>query len=377
MTRALARLTTRALAMWAGLAPLAAPEAAAQDGGPSVEWGGRLHAHARLFPGATADEAPTAFLLRRARLEAAVAVWPGVTVYLEPELGENDVELTDGYAEWAPPGGGFVRVGRFKSPGVRESVASSNARWFAERAFPTALTPRRDLGLAAGWAGRHAAVEAGVFNGVPDGASEFGDADGYKDGAARVTVALPGGVSAGRGGARGTPESSGLADYETPSDRPLLTFDDGVRADGRRLRLAPDLAWEGRRLALRAEAALATHRVARPDGAHVHLAHRAWQVAGAWAWGGRPRVDGHTVDRPADAGGPGAVVVAARVHGLALDGEALVLAEPGSTRRATAVGVSAFWMPRRGSRLGATAEHVVADGLAAPTTLTLQAEVAF
>ncbi len=352
---------------------------------PSVEWGGRLHAHARLVPDTDSlprqAGGPTTFLLRRARLEATVTVMPGLTVVLEPDLGENEAELTDGYAEATLGRGWGVRVGRFKTPGVRESVASSNARWFAERAFPTALTPRRDLGAVALWSRGRAAVEAGVFNGVPDGASERGDVDGRKDVAARADLALGGGVSVGlaasAGSARGGPDGSGLADYATPDDQPLFAFADSVVADGARLRLAPDLAFERGRVALRAEAALARHDVRGPAG-EVRLTHRAWQVAASWAAGGRPRVGGTHVDRPVDAGGPGALVVGARVHGLVLDADAPALAEPGAdTHRATGFAASAFWMPRRATRVGATVEHIVAAGLASPTVVTLQAEVAF
>jgi len=363
------------LAWFAGVCLVAAPSAQTL---PTVEWGGRLHAHARLVP---ETDVPTAFLIRRARLEATVTVMPGLTVVLEPDLGENEAELTDGYAEADLGRGWGVRVGRFKSPGVRESVASSNARWFAERAFPTALTPRRDLGAAAIWSAGRASVEAGVFNGVPDGASERGDVDGRKDIAARADLALGRGLSVGfaasAGSARGGPDASGLADYETPDEQPLFAYADGVAADGARLRLAPDVAFERGRVALRAEAAVARHDVRGPAG-DARLTHRAWQVAASWAAGGRPRVDGTEIDRPLDAGGPGAVVLSARVHGLVLDADVPALADPGaSARRATAWAASAFWMPRRATRLGATVEHVVAAGLAAPTVVTLQAEVAF
>ena len=39
-----------------------------------------------------------------------------------------------------------LRVGRFKTPVGYESLRSSSDLRFAERAFPTALSPRRDLG---------------------------------------------------------------------------------------------------------------------------------------------------------------------------------------------------------------------------------------
>lgn len=345
---------------------------------PAVEWGGRLHAHARLAPG---GDAPATFLLRRARLEATATVRPGLVLVLEPEFGENEVELADGYAEASLGRSWAVRVGRFTAPGVRESVASSNDRWFAERAFPTALSARRDLGAVALWSAGRASVEAGVFNGVPDGASRGEDVDGLKDVAARADLALGGGLSVGlagsAGAARGTADDSGLADYETPDGQVFFAFADGIVADGARLRVAPDVAFERGRVALRAEAALSQHDVRAPAG-EASLTHRAWQVAASWAAGGRPRVDGAEIDQPVDAGGPGALVLSARVHGLVLDADVPALAAPGAdVRRATAVAASAFWMPRRHTRLGLTAEHVAADGLDAPTIVTLQAEVAF
>ena len=348
-----------------------------------VTVGGKVHADARVFPSGPVGEAP-GFLVRRARVEAEVEVAARFRVVVEPGFGEGEVELLDGYAEadlWGVDGRTLaVRVGRFKTPAGYESLLSSTDLRFAERALPTALSPRRDLGAMVTYEAGRIEAQAGVFNGVPDGSSTPTDWGAGPDAAARVfgtpleTGSVLGPVRLGAGlavavGAAG--EGDRLADYETPGDRTFFDYADGVVPDGRRLRVAPQATLDVGRLHVLGEATEARHRVrAGADDEGHDLAHRAWQVAVSHVVFGRPQGAGRPVPiRSVTEGGPGALEVSARVHGLTVDDEAEALATAASARRATAWGVAVHWTPVALVRLGVTVERTAFGGFdgGAPT----------
>ena len=343
----------------------------------AVSLGGKVHADARAFPGGPLGDAP-GFLLRRARFEVEIEVDGRFRAVVEPGLGEGDVELVDGYAEadvWSGPSLLALRVGRFKTPVGYESLRSSSDLRFAERALPTALSPRRDLGAMLAWAGDHIEAQAGLFNGVPDGASRSADWGSGPDAAARVFVRPGGrfgglgiGLGAALGTERGTAGAPGLDDYETSGDRPVFAYLPTVHADGARLRLAPQATLGVGRLSLLGEWTMAQHRLASPrassggpssfESQSVTVRHQAWQLAASAVLIGRPQGGDRPVPhRSWSEGGPGAVEVSVRVHRLAMDGDAAPLAAPGSARRATAFGVALHWAPVAPARLGVTAER--------------------
>lgn len=355
---------------------LALPAVAAQTGlGPvEVSAEGKLHVDARAFPGGPVGDSP-GFLVRRARVELTAETAGGVRAVLEPGFGEGEVEIIDGYVEAALWGGSgaphalAVRAGRFKTPVGYESLRSSSDLRFAERALPTALSPRRDLGVQLAWEAPRVEAQAGLFNGVPDGASGSDDWGSGPDAAARV-FARPGGrldglglgLAVAAGTERGTADTPGLDDYETSGDRTVFGYAPGVRAGGGRLRLAPQATLDLGRLSLLGEWTLARHRLDTPLGAAT-VEHRAWQAAASVVAVGVPQGDGRPVPRRSVAeGGRGAVEVSARVHGLMMDERAEPLAEDGSTRRATAAGLAVHWTPVAEARLGVTVERTVFDG---------------
>lgn len=351
-----------------------APRAGTAQAPPSVVVSaeGKVHADARAFPGGPVGEAP-GLDLRRARVEVTAEVGGWLRAVVEPDVGQGEVELKDGFAEadlWTPGARRLaVRVGQFKTPAGYESLRSSSDLRFAERALPTALSPRRDLGALATWDAPRLEAQAGVFNGVPDGGSPDGDRGSTAlDAAARV-FAHPGGPLAGLGlGAavtagtdRGTPDDAGLDDYETAGDRTVFAFADGIHTDGTRLRLLPQATLDVGRLHVLGEWALARHELAGPDG-RVSVQHRAWQAAASVVLVGVPQGDGRPVpERSVTEGGPGAVEVSARLHRLTLDDRVGPLAADGSARRARALGVAVHWSPVAEARVGLTAERTVFD----------------
>lgn len=353
---------------------LAVPAVAAQTGPRSVEVSaeGKIHADARAFPGGPVGESP-GFLLRRARVEVTAEVGGRYRIVLEPGFGEGEVELNDGYVEadlWAGTGTSRLaaRAGRFKTPVGYESLRSSTDLRFAERALPTALSPRRDLGAMLTWETARVEAQAGVFNGVPDGASRSDDWGSGPDAAARV-FARPGGrldglglgLAVAAGTERGTDYETDLDDYETPGDRAFFAYASGVRAAGARLRLAPQATLDVGRLHILGEWTLALHRLGT-DAGPTTVRHRAWQAAASFVLVGVPNADDRPVpQRSVTDGGVGAVEVSARVHGLALDPDAGPLAAGGSAQNATAVGLAVHWSPVVEARLGITAERTVFD----------------
>ena len=355
---------------------LYAPVVVSQTLPPGVEVmvGGKLHTDVRAFPGGPVGDA-AGVLARRARVEAEVEVAGRFRVVFEPGFGEGEAELLDGYAEadlWGGPGRALAaRIGRFKTPVGYESLQSSTDLRFAERALPTALSPRRDLGAMVTYEAGRIEAQAGVFNGVPDGSSTPTDWAAGPDAAARVfgtpvetgSAAGPVRLGVGLAVAAGTAgETDRLADYETPGDRTVFAYAEGVVPDGRRLRVAPQATLDVGRLRVLAEATEARHRV-RLGTDERDLAHRAWQAAASYVVVGRPQgADRPVPSRPVTEGGPGAVEVSARVHGLSLDDTSAPLATTASARRATAWGLALHWTPVAPVRLGLTVERTRFDG---------------
>lgn len=310
-----------------------------------------------------------------------------VRAVLEPGFGEGEVELVDGYAEADLGRSLRLRVGRFKTPFGYESLRSSSDLRFAERALPTALSPRRDLGamLHGAWAGGHVEAAASVFNGVEDGGSEDGERSSAKDAVARLFARpLPGlgvGIAVAAGAERGAADGPALADYETSGGRPLFQYAEGVYADGPRLRLGPQGTLDAGPFHLLGEATWARHRV-RSGAEAVDLTHRAWQVAASAVVVGAPRGDDRPRPRrPVTEGGPGAVEVSARLHGLRLDADSAPLADPeADAEGAVAWALALHWSPTAETRLGATVERTAFDGAGprpAETFLVVRAQLSF
>ncbi|HEX8386392.1 MAG TPA: porin, partial [Rubricoccaceae bacterium] len=362
-------LARRRLARLAGAVLALAAPAAAQDAPPpprpTVALVGLVQADFRLYPGDAGDAGTDGFLLRRARIE--VGAQRGRLFALgEVDFGEGEVTLTDGYVGAEVGRGVRVQVGRFKAPFGLESLRSSSALRFAERALPTALSPRRDLGVMVRgvWNDERVEAAAGVFNGVPGGASESGDRSDAKDVLARVFV-RPGGVLDGlgvglavaTGAERGTPDDPAVPVVATPGDRDVFEPRSGVVSDGRRVRIGPQADLVTGPLLLVGEWTWAEQRVATGEGADVVIRQRAWQASAVWSLTGETQTrDRLQPRRPLGAGGLGAVEVGARVHGLRIaDGAFGDAADPETQAAAVAAwGLTLVWTPVADARLSAS-----------------------
>jgi phosphate-selective porin OprO/OprP len=343
-----------------------------------VSVGGKVHADARAFPGGPAADDP-GFLLRRFRVGAEVELDGWLRLTANPGFGEGEVELVDGYAEadLRPGSRLVVRAGKFKLPVGYESLRSSSHLRFGERALPTALVPRRDLGVMVAAKRTGAEVQVGLFNGVRDGSSSPAGWGSGPDVAARAFVGVGGGLSVGVGAAVGTAREDGgageaLTDYETSGDRAFFAYAPGVVPDGLRYRVAPQATFHRGRLSLLAEGAVAGHRVRRADGGAgtSGVAHAAWLAEASVVLVGTPRGERRPVPtRAVPEGGPGAVEVSARLHGFAADPDAAPLATEASARDALAGAVAVHWTPAEYVRLGLTAERTTFGAFAGEVPL--------
>ena len=392
-------LPLRGAVLFFACAMLLAPGARAQTapalpppGSLSVTVGGLLQSDAWFFPGDGARAATDRFFLRRARIRAEARLDGFFHLVAEPDFGRGTAVLADAWAEAATKGGWSVRAGRLRVPFGLEVLRSSAAIWFAERGFPTALAPGRDVGLMV----QHALPDArlvaaaGVFNGVPDGQSHRADFSDARDVAARVFArpfggrlgGLALGLAANVGREHGQPEASALAAYGTPGAQTFYHYADGVVAEGTRWRLAPQGFFAAGRLGVLAEYTRVHHALRVPGGSTPSLEHDAWQLAAAWTLTGEgQRFEPLQPRAPLDAGGRGALEIAFRLHGITLDARAPRYAAGADARRARAWGAALNWYPTLHTRVGLTVERTHFPGARphpdAETLVAARAQVRF
>lgn len=223
---------------------------------------------------------------------------------LTPDFADGKTTLFDAYVDAKAADWFRIRAGKYKVPFGLERLRSETTLTFAERAFPTSLTPNRDVGLMVhgeAWGGV-LSYAVGVFNGQADGGLADSDQDDSKEIAARLATkpfarskdsALKGvilGVAMTRGEKTGTPTATYLGSYKTfgqnafysyltdtstPAVPTATTVAQGVgtRATGHAfIPVGP--------FALMGEYVWSQQRVARSGINHL-VSARAWQVAGA------------------------------------------------------------------------------------------------
>lgn len=178
------------------------------------------------------------FVVRRARVFVEGKATHIVTFRVMPDFVDGRAILFDAWFDVRASDGLRLRVGKSKPPFALERLQNAAATTFAERAYPTALSPNRDLGveLRGDLFRGVIAYGIGVFNGVPDSGISEGDIDDSKELAARVeagpfartsTSALRGlrlGFAITRGEKTGTPTSTYLAGYRTFGQEQLFSY---------------------------------------------------------------------------------------------------------------------------------------------------------
>ncbi|HEX6927256.1 MAG TPA: porin [Longimicrobiaceae bacterium] len=370
------------------------------DGAFALQFRGGAQYDGRVFPDDPEDAAIDGFELRRLRADLRGTVYHIYDFRVNLDYAGNRVEVLDAYldARFAPAL--QIRAGKFKAPVGLERLQSLFALTFAERGFPTALAPNRDVGiqLSGSLGGSMASYQVGVFNGVADGASGDQDLSDSKDLAARIFLqpfsrsgveALSGlgiGIAGTVGEQEGTADSPGLAAPRTPLGR--LTFHrflgDGtptgtVIADGRRTRLSPQGYWYWRNLGVLGEYIRSQTEVSL-EAQQAEVSQSAWQLAASWVLTGEDAsYRGVIPSRPLDfsRGGWGAWEVAGRFQALETDDDAFpALADPlRAAQRAKSFTLGFNWYLNRNVRFLTNYERTRFD--AAPGGTHLPTESVF
>ncbi|MCE9612647.1 MAG: OprO/OprP family phosphate-selective porin [Lentisphaerae bacterium] len=332
---------------------------------------GYVQTDSRFFLDDDAGKSTDAFVVRRVR-----PIWEGklyrdFDYRIMPDFGGGSAVLQDAYLGYTASPAFKLRAGKYRPPLGLENLQSSTDLMAVERGLPLNLVPVRDVGLQlyGDLLDGSLSYAAGVFNGVPDGASGDGDSNDAKDAVGRLlatpfrttdVAALKGltvGIAASAGDQDGTPTSTGLSSFKTVGQQTFFSYrsstnaDDATRADGNRVRVSPQALYYYRSLGLLAEYVRSEQDVTRGP-ATTSLANEAWQIAAAWVLTGESAsYKGVTPDHPfAPAEGHwGAFELTARYGELTVDDAAFPeLADISKSARAVqAWGVGLNWYLNR------------------------------
>jgi phosphate-selective porin OprO/OprP len=303
-----------------------------------VKAGGILQVDGRKY----LDSAPTitdGFLLRRARLIAEVTVQDLVDFRLMPEFAGSKLAVMDAWIDVHPRPWLRLRAGKFKSGVGMQRLMSDTNYELVERAFPTALTPSRDLGVMLHGEILKGVVAygLGVFDGAVDGGNPDTDSGNAKDVEGRVWLHpfrltdlkllhnVGVGFSGSHGYEHGSASAAALPTYSSPGQLTIFQYRASTTtptaasyfANGVRQRLNPGLyAFVGPG-SLLAEYISSSQQVTDTTRV-VALKHTAWFVSAGWViTGENAAYKGVTPASPVTpAGGWGAVEVAVRYEAI-------------------------------------------------------------
>jgi len=323
---------------------------------------GYVHFDGRFFPSDEGRLAVDNFLLRRVRPILAGTLGRHFEFQIMPDFVGGTTVLQDAWLDVSYSPKARVRVGKFKSPVGLERLQSATAITFAERAYPTAIVPNRDVGamLHGDLAGGVVAYAAGVFDGAPDGGSVDLDTNDGKDVAGRLFLSpFKRGTSVLKGlgfGIAGTTgkQSGVLPAYRSGGQISLLALATGVTADGTRNRLSPQLSLYSGPFGLMAEYAWSESWVKKAStGTRARFRGEAWQATATITVTGEPA--SYSGVRPREGFEPaqgkwGALELAGRVNGLEVGTEAFQegIVDPAkSIRKAFAWAVGVNWYLNR------------------------------
>ena len=326
------------------------------DGNFKLKIGGYAQADGRYFvnnhevPGTTAS-----FLLRKVRPTLEGTVYKYFDFRLMPDFGQGALAVQDAYLEvnylkWLKP-----RVGKFKTPFGLERLQSDVNNSFIELGLPSNLVPNRDIGAQVSgevWDGA-LTYAAGIFNGVPDGASSDADNNNNKDVAARIfaepfknsDMTVLNGLGLGAAGTFGRQETT-LPSYRSPAQATFFSYQTGVTTNGDLKRFSPQAYYYYGPAALLGEYVLSQQEIEKQPK-HDTLTNSAWQILGSYVLTGEKASYGGVKPlRPfLKDGGLGAFEVVSRVGSLQIDQQAFNdgMAGASSARQAIAWGLGLNW----------------------------------
>lgn len=317
-----------------------------EDGDYRFRLGTVLQTDGRMSPGAPATT--NTFLIRKARLVVGARLARYFEFRVVPDLASSALPLPDAYVDTRFSSRFRLRVGKDKTPVGYELLMPDANGWFPERALTSSLVPNRDIGVQAqGDLGRTVSYAAGVFNGVPDGASADADTNHAKDVAGRVVIQPVRGIGVHVGASTGH-EASALPSFKTAVGQTFFAYASGTVASGRHTRVSPAIFYYRRSFGTFAEYARSTQEVARGAASRT-ASNSSWTVNASYALTGEAVSDRNV--RPTTPFDPvarhwGALQVLARYGQLHVDrGLFGGFAASGASRAAGQFTVALNWYP--------------------------------
>lgn len=375
------------------------------DGAYALRLRGDAQADGRFFVDDEAGLGVDQFFVRRARLMMQATLGGRHDARVQANFGQGRVELQDAYVSTRLTPALNVQAGKFKVPLGLEWLRAPTDLTLIELGLPSALVPRRDVGLMLhGAPSRRIDYQAGVFNGALDGQSADGDTGDAFDVAARVfahpmrgtqspLAGLGVGIGATLGTERGTLAAPAVAAYRTSGGLNITRLratgvdSTSARADGRRFRVSPQAYLYSGPLSVMAEYVV-SQQATRLGGATADLRADAWQVQAGYVLTGEDATYGRLRPRRPLGVGAGAFEVGARVGMLRMDDDAFpTFANPATqASRATALAAGLSWYPSAQVKWMANVERTTLDaadvapaGTALPTETVIltRIQVAF
>lgn len=275
--------------------------------------------------------------------------------YFNPDFAGAIVNIRDAYVDTRFSPAFRVRVGKGKQPFGLERLHSAAFLTFVERALPTTVAPDRDLGVQVlgDVGGGLVSYQAGVFNGVADGAAAELDTNDGKDVAARLVVrpfvrastSPLAGLGLAIAGSSGS-QPAVLPSFRASSQQTFFAYDAAV-GEGVRNRVSPQFFYYYRSIGVFGEYVRSEGRVTK-GGISDDITHEALVVAGSVVMTGEAASDRGVKPRNAfdpTKGTWGALQITARYHALTIDPQAVTLgfAAAGASREARAFTIGANW----------------------------------
>ncbi|HRE88871.1 MAG TPA: porin [Myxococcota bacterium] len=310
-------------------------ELTSRDGAQKVRIGGQLQVDALVFPSDTEDTNIDDVRLRRARLDVRSQIARDYRLRIQLDFANSNLQIVDANLELTHIEELRIRAGKDKSPVSVDRGQSATVMHFLERGATNQTAPNRDIGLQVFGAIADGLVDyqLGLFAGAPDGATSVeSNVDDRFDVAGRVTFApwepLEIGVTFSHGVARGSAAAPQLGAYRTSGRAAWFRYldgdgaDDTVVADGARNRLGGHLSFHLGPIGLFGEV-IASSQALSLGATRGTVTHIGWvgQVSGVLT-GEDASFSGVTPTRAVWDGGPGAVELAVRVHGIDVDDRA-------------------------------------------------------
>jgi phosphate-selective porin OprO and OprP len=343
------------------------------------------HSDARWLESERTNDVDT-WLFRRLSLNVEGAVGAAYAFRFMPDFALSKTNILEAYAAYRPSTAFNLLVGKTKAPFDLERLVSQTDLVFIERAWPSSLSPNRDVGLQVfGEVSSTIGYQLGWLRGVRDNDSATTVGFPPRELVARVLVqpfknhagsrfrGFGFGLAASRGD-KGMVRPNG---YRTHAQQRFFAWRSGVVNDGAHTRLEPQAYLYRGPFGFLGSWVISRQALAIADRSAAHnLATKAWFVAAHGVLTGEnASYRGVTPAKPFRWPGEawGAFEVAGRIDGFAGDDRAFPLFADATTsaRRARGVTLGMNWYLNAAVKASVNFEHTsFAGGERGPATRT-------